>query len=65
MSDHLRLIWNLVMMLILVIICIWASYVAGSVTQEGTIIESVVPEIREVKQENLEKKMENAIRSAR
>jgi hypothetical protein len=63
-NDHLRLVWNLVMMLILLCICFWVSYVAGSSNSRGSIIENVVPEIREVSDKNVEKRMKSAIRSA-
>jgi hypothetical protein len=63
-NDHLRLVWNLVMMFILLCICFWISYVAGSKNSSGSIIESVVPEIRQVSDQNVEKRMESAIRSA-
>ena len=63
-SDHLRLVWNLVMMFILLCICFWVSYVAGASNSSGSIIENVVPEIREISDQNVEKRMESAIRSA-
>ena len=60
MQDHLRFLWNLMMMLVLLFICVWAATVAGSGNPSGAIIEEVAPELSE----DPDAKLEDAVRSA-
>lgn len=60
-KDHLRLVWNLVMMLILLSICLWASFFVSTQHQEGTIIETIAPEVKEAK--NVDAQLESAAKS--
>lgn len=58
LSAHLRFIWSLVMMLILFFFCIWISLKAGSQSGEDTIIETIDPRVKEVR--NIDQKLEKA-----
>jgi hypothetical protein len=65
LQDHLRLVWNVVMMLILLVICLWVSIVASSANSDGSIIETIAPEVQEAGSEQIQNKVENAIRSTK
>jgi len=54
-NDHLRLVWNLVMMTILFSIFLFATFVSSSTHQEGTIIENLAPEVGRDVDSELEK----------
>jgi cell division protein FtsL len=60
-NNHLRLVWNLVMMFILLSICLWASYVVSTQHRDGTIIETIAPEVKEA--QNVDAKLESAAKS--
>ena len=45
LHDHLRLVWNLVMMAIFFAIFLFATMVSSEKHQEKTIIENLAPEI--------------------
>ena len=60
-KNHLRLVWNLVMMVILLSICLWASYFVSGQHQEGTIIETIAPEVKEA--QDVDSQLESAAKS--
>ena len=60
MAAHLRVIWSLVMMFILFFFCIWISLQASRTNGDGTIIEKVVPEIKQAG--TVDQKLEEAAR---
>jgi len=60
-KEHLRLLWNLVMMVILLSICFWATYFVSQRHDEGTIIEKLVPEIMDAK--DVDAQLEKAAKS--
>ena len=62
LNGHWRLVGNLVMMFILACICLWGAYIASESQPEGSIIESVVPEIRNAG--DVEGQVEKVIRSS-
>lgn len=45
LHNHLRLVWNLIMMAILFAIFLFVTFVSGSKHQEGAIIENIAPEL--------------------
>lgn len=60
-KSHLRLVWNLVMMVILLCICLWASYIVSDQHQDGSIIETIAPEVKEAR--DVDAKLESAAKS--
>ncbi len=58
---HLRLVWNLVMMLILLSICLWASLAVSQQHDNGSIIEKIVPEVRNA--QDIDGQLEKAAKS--
>jgi hypothetical protein len=62
LNGHWRLVGNLVMMFIFACICLWGAYIAGEKNSQGSIIESVIPEIRDAR--DVDGRMEDAIRSS-
>jgi len=57
-NDHLRLVWNLVMMAILFTIFIFVTMVSSANHKEGTIIENLAPELRR----DVDRDMEEAVK---
>ena len=60
--GHWRLVGNLVMMFILACICLWGAYIASESNPQGSVIESVVPEIQ--KAGDVDAQVEKVIRSS-
>lgn len=53
LSNHLRIVWSLVMMLVLGIFCLWAALKVGTNTAGDTVIETLIPVKKAMEPEKL------------